>query len=81
MAAEHGRSTTLEHRSFGRAGLVDSLARPGGNTTGFTAFEYAIGAKWLELLKEVAPGVTPEEVQKATEARLRVSPELRTMQV
>ena len=40
------------------AGLVDSLARPGGNTTGFTAFEYAIGAKWLELLKEVAPGVT-----------------------
>jgi ABC-type uncharacterized transport system substrate-binding protein len=40
------------------AGLVDSLARPGGNITGFTAFEYAIGAKWLELLKEVAPRVT-----------------------
>jgi putative tryptophan/tyrosine transport system substrate-binding protein len=40
------------------AGLVDSLARPGGNTTGFTAFEYAIGAKWLELLKEIAPRVT-----------------------
>ena len=39
-------------------GLIDSLARPGGNTTGFTAFEYAIGAKWLELLKEVAPRVT-----------------------
>jgi putative ABC transport system substrate-binding protein len=39
-------------------GLVNSLARPGGNTTGFTAFEYAIGAKWLELLKEVAPRVT-----------------------
>jgi putative tryptophan/tyrosine transport system substrate-binding protein len=39
-------------------GLVDSLARPGGNTTGFIAFEYAIGAKWLELLKEVAPHVT-----------------------
>ena len=39
-------------------GLVDSLARPGGNTTGFTAFEYAIGAKWLELLKEIAPHVT-----------------------
>jgi putative tryptophan/tyrosine transport system substrate-binding protein len=39
-------------------GLVDSLARPGGNTTGFTAFEYAIGAKWLELLKEIAPNVT-----------------------
>ena len=39
-------------------GLVASLARPGGNTTGFTSLEYAIGAKWLELLKEVAPGVT-----------------------
>jgi putative ABC transport system substrate-binding protein len=40
------------------AGLVDSLARPGGNTTGFIAFEFAIAAKWLELLKEVAPRVT-----------------------
>src|SRR5215470_11216208 len=40
------------------AGFVKSLARPGGNTTGFTAFEYAIAAKWLELLKEVAPRVT-----------------------
>jgi putative ABC transport system substrate-binding protein len=37
------------------AGFVESMARPGGNTTGFTAFEYAIGAKWLELLKEIAP--------------------------
>jgi putative tryptophan/tyrosine transport system substrate-binding protein len=39
------------------AGYVDSLARPGGNATGFTPFEYAIGGKWLELLKEIAPGV------------------------
>ena len=39
------------------AGFVKSLARPGGNTTGFTAFEYAIAAKWLELLKEIAPRV------------------------
>jgi putative ABC transport system substrate-binding protein len=40
------------------AGYVDSLARPGGNATGFAAFEYAFGAKWLELLKEIAPRVT-----------------------
>jgi putative ABC transport system substrate-binding protein len=40
------------------AGFVDSLARPGGNITGFTPFEYGISAKWLELLKEIAPGVT-----------------------
>ena len=40
------------------AGFVDSLARPGGNATGFTLFEYGISAKWLELLKEIAPGVT-----------------------
>ena len=40
------------------AGFVDSLARPGGNATGFMLFEYGIGAKWLELLKEIAPGVT-----------------------
>jgi ABC-type uncharacterized transport system substrate-binding protein len=39
------------------AAFVDSLARPGGNATGFTAFEYGISAKWLELLKEIAPGV------------------------
>ena len=39
------------------AGFVESLARPGGNVTGFTGFEYGIGAKWLELLKEIAPGV------------------------
>ena len=40
------------------AGFVDSLARPGGNATGFAAFEYGISAKWLELLKQIAPGVT-----------------------
>jgi putative tryptophan/tyrosine transport system substrate-binding protein len=40
------------------AGFVESLARPGGNATGFTPWEFGIGAKWLELLKEIAPGTT-----------------------
>ena len=40
------------------AGFVANLARPGGNTTGFTLFEYGIGGKWLALLKQIAPGVT-----------------------
>jgi len=40
------------------AGFVESLSRPGGNATGFINFEYSIGAKWLALLKEIAPGVT-----------------------
>ena len=40
------------------AGFVDSLARPGGTTTGFSVFEFSFGGKWLELLKEIAPTVT-----------------------
>jgi putative ABC transport system substrate-binding protein len=40
------------------AGFVDSLARPGGNTTGFVVHEYSMSAKWLELLKQIAPNVT-----------------------
>ncbi len=40
------------------AGYVDSLARPGGNATGFVNFEYGLSGKWLELLKQIAPGVT-----------------------
>jgi len=40
------------------AGFIDSLARPGGNATGFTIFEYGMSGKWLELLKQIAPTVT-----------------------
>jgi putative tryptophan/tyrosine transport system substrate-binding protein len=39
------------------AGFVETVARPGGNATGFMLYEYGIGGKWLELLKEIAPGV------------------------
>jgi putative ABC transport system substrate-binding protein len=40
------------------AGFVDSLARPGGNATGFMHFEYSLSGKWLQMLKEIAPSVT-----------------------
>src|SRR5215472_1007013 len=40
------------------AGFIRSLARPGGNVTGFVQFEYSLSAKWLELLKQIAPGMT-----------------------
>jgi putative ABC transport system substrate-binding protein len=40
------------------AGFIESLSRPGGNATGFLLFEYDLSAKWLELLKEIVPGVT-----------------------
>src|SRR5262249_21350959 len=40
------------------AGIVDSLARPGGNATGFSGLEYSLSGKWLELLKEIAPEMT-----------------------
>ncbi|MGA7668249.1 MAG: ABC transporter substrate-binding protein [Pseudolabrys sp.] len=40
------------------AGYVDSLSRPGGNATGFMLFDYSLSTKWLELLKQIAPGVT-----------------------
>ena len=48
------------------AGYVDSLARPGGNATGFLVWEYSIAGKWLELLKEIAPGVTRAAVLRET---------------
>ena len=40
------------------AGIVESLAQPGGNATGFTLFEYSTSGKWLELIRQIAPGVT-----------------------
>lgn len=48
------------------AGFVASLARPGGNTTGFSLFEYSISGKWLELLHQVAPNVTRIAVLRDT---------------
>ena len=46
------------------AGFIDSLARPGSNATGFSAYEYGLSGKWLELLKEIAPGVTRAVVMR-----------------
>ena len=48
------------------AGLVESLARPGGNVTGFMIYEYSLGVKWLELLKQIAPSVTRVAVLRDT---------------
>jgi putative ABC transport system substrate-binding protein len=48
------------------SGFVDSLARPGGNATGFLAFEYNLSGKWLELLKQIAPRVTRAAVLRDT---------------
>jgi ABC-type uncharacterized transport system substrate-binding protein len=48
------------------AGYVDSISRPGGNATGFMMFEYGLSGKWLELLKEIAPGVTRAAILRDT---------------
>ena len=57
------------------AGFVDSLARPGGNATGFMIFDYTMGGKWLELLKEIAPrdagGRPPGSRQSLTNCSVR----------
>src|SRR5262245_1735701 len=48
------------------AGFVEKLSRPGGNATGFMMFDYSLSGKWLELLKQVAPGVTQVAVLRDT---------------
>jgi len=48
------------------SGFVDSLARPGGNTTGFLLFEYSLSGKWLELLKQIAPSTTRAAILRDT---------------
>ena len=64
------------------AGFIDTMARPGGNATGFMSIEYSVGGKWLQLLKQVAPNVTRAAVLRdlrkeegpATLRRSRPSP-------
>ena len=53
-------------------GIVDSLVRPGGNATGFMSYEYTLSGKWLELLKEITPGVTRAAVIR--DAAISVGP-------
>jgi putative tryptophan/tyrosine transport system substrate-binding protein len=53
------------------AGFVASLARPGGNVTGFTQFEYSMSVKWLELLKQIAPGVRRAAVLRGPHRDIR----------
>jgi ABC-type uncharacterized transport system substrate-binding protein len=52
-------------------GIVASLARPGGNATGFTLFEFSLSGKWPELLKQIAPGATPSAADTPTGTPLR----------
>jgi putative ABC transport system substrate-binding protein len=62
MLLQTTRSVPIVFNSLGGdpvgSGYVDTLARPGGNATGFVLFDYALTAKWMELLKEIAPTVT-----------------------
>jgi ABC-type uncharacterized transport system substrate-binding protein len=51
------------------AGWVQSLAHPGGNATGFTNFEYSLAGKWIEMLKQVAPGMTRAAVLRSAQCR------------
>src|SRR5207245_1443751 len=55
------------------AGFVASMARPGGNATGFTQFEFGLSAKWLELLREIAPQVTRVGIVREVEGQVGVA--------
>src|SRR5262249_1512923 len=55
------------------AGFVTSMARPGGNATGFTSFEYSLSGKWLELLKEIAPNLTRVAVRAIKAGKISAS--------
>jgi len=55
------------------SGFVDSLARPGGNATGFMSMEFSMAGKWLELLKQIAPGVTRVAVLRDTSQAFAIS--------
>ena len=62
------------------AGFVDTLARPGGNATGFTQFEYGMSGKWLELLKEIAPNVTRVAVLRDRDVNITETGEFAVIQ-
>jgi putative tryptophan/tyrosine transport system substrate-binding protein len=62
------------------AGFVDTLARPGGNTTGFTQFEYGMSGKWLELLKEIVPHITRAGVLRARDVTITETGEFAAIQ-
>jgi ABC-type uncharacterized transport system substrate-binding protein len=53
------------------SGFVESLSRPGGNVTGFMMFEYSLSGKWLELLKQIAPGVKPISLSASSAAEIK----------
>ena len=62
------------------AGFVDTLARPGGNATGFTQFEYGMSSKWFELLKEIAPNVTRVAVLRDRDVNITETGEFAVIQ-
>jgi putative ABC transport system substrate-binding protein len=62
------------------AGFVDSLAHPGGHTTGFTQFEYGMSGKWLELLKEIAPNVVRAALLRSRDVTIAETGEIAAIQ-